>query len=121
MSTYVPPSRLTMDSNELLQSPNFNQQKNHTAGNVTPPIMTQNFMPENLPTQEESNLQLQKQLLIQQLKQELIQGQPSPNSMNPNQLMRKKSRTRELAAASMNHHPHQMLYNSQMINPNQVN
>ena len=68
MNSYVPPSRLTMDSNEVLSSPNFNQAKTRVEGTATPPIMNQNFMAD--PAQDGST-QYQKQLLIEQLKHEL--------------------------------------------------
>ena len=52
-STYIPPSRLTMDSTEVFHSPNFTQHRSCTDGNVTPPIMNQNFVGQSI---EESNL-----------------------------------------------------------------
>ena len=81
-----------MDSTEVYHSPNFTQHRTCTDGNVTPPMMSQNFMGESI---EEANLQMQKQLLIEQLKQELAQSQQSAHVSSIQNNIRKKSRTRD--------------------------
>ena len=46
-----------MDSTEVYHSPNFTQHRTCTDGNVTPPMMSQNFMGESI---EEANLNAQQ-------------------------------------------------------------